>query len=71
LGMGIALGALCLRFSTFLEGRGSGALDAVGGRFSVANFRWAFSIAGAVVLISVIGYLRLPRDAGESVRGAG
>jgi len=80
LGMGIALGALCLRFSTFLDRGGWGAghagaaaaVGAVGGaHFSVENFRWAFSIAGAVVLVSVIGYLRLPRDAGESVRGAG
>jgi hypothetical protein len=35
----------------------------------VQDFRWAFSIAGAVVLVSVIGYVKLPRDAGDSVRG--
>ncbi len=75
LGMGIALGALCLRFSTFLEGRGLGAGGVApagglaGAQFSVGNFRWAFSIAGAVVLVSVIGYWRLPRDAGSGISG--
>jgi EmrB/QacA subfamily drug resistance transporter len=66
LGMGIALGALCLRFSTFLDRDRLGASPA---HFSVENFRWAFSIAGAVVLVSVIGYVKLPRGAGDSVRG--
>jgi EmrB/QacA subfamily drug resistance transporter len=66
LGMGIALGALCLRFSTFLD---RGRYGASNTHFSVQNFRWAFSIAAAVVLISVIGYIKLPPDAGDSVRG--
>jgi EmrB/QacA subfamily drug resistance transporter len=66
LGMGIALGALCLRFSAFLDRGQSSAAQA---HFSVRDFRWAFSIAGAVVLVSVIGYLKLPRNAGDSVRG--
>lgn len=65
LGMGIALGALCLRFSTFLD---RGQFGTPNTHFSVLNFRWAFSIAAVVVLISVIGYLKLPRNAGDSVR---
>jgi hypothetical protein len=64
--MGIALGALCLRFSAFLDRGRSGAVPK---HFSVQDFRWAFSIAAAVVLASVIGYVKLPRDAGDSVRG--
>jgi MFS family permease len=70
LGMGIALGALCLRFSTFLERGGLGADHTAGAQFSLENFRWAFSIAGAVVLVSVIGYWRLPRDAGSGISGS-
>jgi hypothetical protein len=71
IGLGIALGALCLRLSTFLdEGRCSGAQAGCGpAHFSVENFRWAFSVAAVVVLISVIGYVRLPRAAGDAVRG--
>ena len=66
IGMGIALGALCLRLSTFLdEGRSGGAQA----HFSIENFRWAFSVAAVVVLVSVIGYVKLPRDAGDAVRG--
>jgi hypothetical protein len=62
IGLGIALGALCLRVSSSLGG------DTHGG-FSVANFRWAFAVAALVVLVSVIGYVRLPRDAGDAMRG--
>jgi hypothetical protein len=71
IGMGIALGALALRLSTFLEnGRSSGAAAEPGHlHFSVANFRWAFAAAAVVVFVSVIGYIRLPRDAGDAVRG--
>jgi EmrB/QacA subfamily drug resistance transporter len=71
IGLGIAVGALALRLSTFWD---SGALSggaADGGRveFSTANFRWAFAVAAVVVLVSVIGYVRLPQDAGDAVRG--
>jgi EmrB/QacA subfamily drug resistance transporter len=66
IGMGIALGALCLRLSTFLGERRSSAGPP---HFSVENFRWAFSVAAVVVLVSVIGYVKLPRAAGDAVRG--
>ncbi len=81
IGLGIATGALCLRLSTFVaEGRRGGAAagcDPSGcgpalsapAHFTVANFRWAFAVAAMVVLVSVIGYIRLPRDAGDKVRG--
>ena len=62
IGMGIALGALALRLSTFLG-------EGVATHFSATNFRWAFSAAAVVVLVSVIGYIKLPRDAGDAVRG--
>jgi len=74
IGMGIALGALCLRLSTFVGPPNTGAVEsgrAVVGPayFSVINFRWAFTVASVVVLMSVIGYVKLPRDAGDAVRG--
>ena len=66
IGLGIAMGALCLRLSTFLdEGRSSSGHA----NFSVENFRWAFSVAAVVVLVSLIGYVKLPREAGDAVRG--
>jgi len=69
IGLGIALGALCLRLSTFVGRPGGEA--AVSGRahFSVVNFRWAFAVAAVVVLVSIIGYVKLPSDAGDAVRG--
>jgi EmrB/QacA subfamily drug resistance transporter len=68
IGMGIALGALALRLSTFLDaGRPHDAGSAT--HFSAANFHWAFALAAGVVLASVIGYVKLPRDAGHAVRG--
>jgi EmrB/QacA subfamily drug resistance transporter len=70
IGMGIALGALALRLSTFLDhGRLGGTADSGRVQFSAANFRWAFAAAAVVVLVSVIGYVRLPRGAGDAVRG--
>jgi hypothetical protein len=73
IGMGIALGALCLRLSTFLDGAGSSTDGApaasVPAHFSTTNFRWAFSAAAVVVLVSMIGYVKLPRSAGDAVRG--
>jgi len=62
IGLGIAFGALCLRLSAALHAPRPGA-DATS--FSLGDFRWAFAAAGAVVLASVVGYVRLPRDAGS------
>ena len=68
IGLGIALGALCLRVSHLLVENTQVGENTQGG-FSVANFRWAFAAAALLVLVSVIGYVRLPRDAGDAVRG--
>ena len=67
LGMGIAFGALSLRASSALRSTAGGAV----GRYTLADFHWAFAIAGLLVLLSVIGYARLPRDAGEAIGGGG
>ncbi len=61
IGMGIAFGAVCLRVTSAL--RGSHAAS-----FTLGDFHWAFAIAGLLTLVSVIGYVRLPRDAGSRIR---
>ncbi len=62
IGMGIAFGALSLRVATALRG-------ADGSGFGLVDFRIAFGFAGALILLSVIGYIRLARDAGSRVSG--
>jgi EmrB/QacA subfamily drug resistance transporter len=65
IGMGIAFGALCLRLSKSLHGNavvGSGA-------FALGDFRWAFGAASLLIVLSVTGYARLPRDAGHEISG--
>ena len=62
IGMGVAFGALCLRISRSLHG-------GTGSDFAPADFRWAFAAAGLLVAVSVIGYVRLPRDAGHAISG--
>jgi EmrB/QacA subfamily drug resistance transporter len=57
MGMGIALGALCLR----LAGWGSHAVPTVG------DFRIAFLLMGAICLISLVEMSRLPSSAGDAV----
>ena len=64
LALGIAFGALCLRLSASL---GHGGPDPSSGRFAPSDFRWAFIAAGAVIALSIIGYVRLPRDAGNAI----
>ncbi len=61
IGMGIAFGALCLRLSASLHGQG--------GVFVIGDFRWAFAAAALLTLFSVVGYARLPRDAGRAIGG--
>jgi EmrB/QacA subfamily drug resistance transporter len=63
IGMGVALGALCLRISSALHGR------AAGQSFVVGDFRFGFVTAGALVLLSTIGYFRLPANAGSAIGG--
>ncbi len=68
IGLGIALGALCLRLSTFVGPAVGGTALSGTAQFSEGNFRWAFTVAAVVVLVSVIGYVQLPSDAGDAVR---
>jgi EmrB/QacA subfamily drug resistance transporter len=62
IGMGIAFGALCLRISASFHQAGDGV-------FVTGDFRWAFMAAGALILASIVGYVRLPRDAGSAIGG--
>ena len=65
IGMGIAFGALCLRgASAAREGEPVPGMAS----FVLADFRWAFAAAGCLTLVSVIGYARLGRDAGNALR---
>lgn len=66
IGMGIAFGAVCLRVSAFLHGD-----QGARGPVSLADFQTAFALASLLTLISVIGYLKLPYDAGSRIGGGG
>lgn len=63
-GLGIAFGALALRAASALNGEGARHA------FTLADFRLAFLGAGLLTLLSIWGYLRLPNDAGDKLRGA-
>jgi EmrB/QacA subfamily drug resistance transporter len=65
IGMGIAFGALSLRVASMLRG---GPIDAGMPHHVLADFRVAFLFAGALTLVSVLGYIGLARDAGDNVR---
>ena len=62
IGMGVAFGAVCLRLAAHFSASPATAKSA---EFAVGDFHWAFAAAGLIVLISVVGYYRLPRDAGS------
>jgi EmrB/QacA subfamily drug resistance transporter len=62
-GMGIAFGALCLRISTTLGAEPRLKTQA----FVFGDFRWAFVAAGVLIAVSIIGYARLPADAGNAI----
>jgi EmrB/QacA subfamily drug resistance transporter len=64
IGMGIAFGALCLRISAAFH-----QPDAGPAQFVTGDFRWAFVSAGVLILLSIIGYALLPRDAGSAIGG--
>ena len=65
LGMGVAFGAFCLRASSSIHQMSGGEA----GGYTLADFHWAFVIAGLLTLTSVVGYLRLPHDAGTAIGG--
>jgi EmrB/QacA subfamily drug resistance transporter len=67
IGMGIAYGAVSLRFADFLHGGGA---SAAGASFTMSDFRVAFILGGVLTLISVLGYVGMARDAGAGIGGA-
>lgn len=60
-GMGIAMGAVFLRFSHLINGEGDG--------YTVADFRLSFIFVALLGLTSFYGYTKLAKDAGDVVRG--
>jgi EmrB/QacA subfamily drug resistance transporter len=69
IGMGIAFGAVSLRFADYLHG-GTSASGVNGEPFAMGDFRLAFILAGIVTLLSLLGYIGLARDAGAGIGGA-
>ena len=65
-GMGIAFGAVCLRIAASVHGSLTGNHAAP---FALADFRWAFIASCLLVLASIVGYVRLPHDAGSDIAG--
>ena len=66
IGTGIAFAALCLR----LAAAARGVQDAAVGGFTAGDFHRAYLVAGLLMLVSLIGYARLRRDAGVAIGGA-
>src|SRR6267142_1656459 len=67
MGMGIAFGALCLRISAAL-----GTAPRLHSQaFVLGDFRWAFIAAGGLIAVSIVGYARLPADAGNALAARG
>jgi EmrB/QacA subfamily drug resistance transporter len=62
IGMGIAFGALSLRLAGLIDAGGVESAP-----IALADFRWAFAAAAALILASVPGYARLPSDAGIGI----
>ena len=66
IGLGIAYGAVALRAAALINGE---TASAEGMHFSLDDFRLAFLFAGLLTLLSVRGYFKVARDAGQSVGG--
>jgi len=64
IGMGIAFGAMALRLASMARGETTGA------HYVMSDFRWAFVAAGVLALLSLPGYARLSRNAGDRLRAA-
>jgi Na+/melibiose symporter-like transporter len=62
--LGVAVGAIALRFAAYCNGHSHDAL-------SMSDFRIAFAILGVVALIGVADAVQLPPNAGELVSGRG
>ncbi|MBB5408357.1 MULTISPECIES: MFS transporter [unclassified Paraburkholderia] len=63
IGLGIAFGAVSLRVAALFNGETTGHV------FTLDDFRLAFLFAGVLTLLSVLGYMRLARNAGQSIGG--
>ena len=59
-GMGIAIGAVFLRFSSIINGSGD--------QYTIPDFRLSFIFVAILGLISLYGYTKLTPDAGDIVR---
>ncbi len=62
--LGVGLGAVALHLSASLRGEYQG-------HYLVADFRLAFLMVAGLALVSVLGYVRLDRNAGSEVSGHG
>ncbi|MDU1890482.1 MAG: DHA2 family efflux MFS transporter permease subunit [Dysgonomonas sp.] len=60
-GMGIAMGAVFLRFSSMINGES-------GAKYSVSDFHLSFIFVAILGVISLYGYTKLTPDAGDAVR---
>jgi hypothetical protein len=58
--MGIAMGAVSLRFSNMINGHCE--------HYSVADFRLAFIFVAVLGVVSLYGFTKLAPDAGDAVR---
>ncbi|HEX3381450.1 MAG TPA: MFS transporter [Paraburkholderia sp.] len=63
IGLGIAFGAVSLRVAALFNGETTGHV------FTLDDFRLAFLFAGVLTLLSVLGYMGLARNAGQSIGG--
>jgi EmrB/QacA subfamily drug resistance transporter len=62
IGLGIAFAALSLRVAALFHGPRPASAP-----FALQDFHWAFIAGSALILCSVAGYVRLPRDAGHLI----
>lgn len=60
-GLGIAMGAVFLRFSNFINESGA--------NYKVADFRLSFIFVSVIGFVSLVGYLKLKPSDGDVVRG--
>lgn len=63
IGLGIAFGAVALRAAATFNGETTGHV------FTLDDFRIAFLLAGIVTMLSIWGYVRLSRNAGQNMGG--
>ena len=64
IGMGIAFGAVALRAAAYFRGAPQ---DEAHVHFTLGDFRWAFLMAGVLTLLSLPGYIKMAKDAGQKL----